>query len=698
MSKGPDDIAGGFYLPCMAGSVAYDRVAGYFSSAIYLLAWPALRTFASAGGRIRLICSPNLSRADIDGLELGYRARSEAELADLLTTELRDMLASPTLGRPTQVLAGLVAVGIVELRLAFLESRAPASDKRLFHDKVGIFRDAVGDRVGFRGTMNETFLGLAPDGNLESIDIFPSWADARDASRLVEAEARFEALWNNDVAGATVRPFPDVVIAELRRASESAQPWEVLVDEISQDTSTEVPGKDLLGGLRQHQREAVHAWWANDRRGILEHATGSGKTVTAAALIREAVNRGEASLVVVPSSALMRQWTAQLESLLGDLGPRILKCGDGWEEWRGPRLLSSWLRPAPGEARIVLAVANTASSTDFLARAASVQLIVADEVHRLGSPTLRRVLSIDARHRLGLTATLDRAGDSTGTALVQEYFGGVVHTYSLHDAIRDGWLTPYSYHAHTVGLDAEESKRWMALSTRIRRRRGQLGGGGNLSYAAPDDDRLKLMLIERSRVAKQARAKVDMARAILRSWYHPGDRWLVYCDDLRQMRNVANALQSVVPAVYEYHSTMAGDQSQTLREFEVNGGVVVAIKCLDEGVDIPVASHALILASSRNPREFVQRRGRVLRIHPNKPRAHVHDVLVVPEAAKADPDDLDWATLGELARASLFARDAVNPESRTELEILCLRASVDIAELARYGYDDRVEEDADAAA
>ena len=177
---------------------------------------------------------------------------------------------------------------------------------------------------------------------------------------------------------------------------------------------------------------------------------------------------------------------------------------------------------------------------------------------------------------------------------------------------------------------------------------------------------MKGLLIKRARVIKKAKAKVRLARSVVEECYRDGQRWLVYCEDQDQLGDVITELLDANLPVTEYHSAMTGDRSAALHNFAINGGVVVSIRCLDEGVDIPVASHALILASSRNPREFIQRRGRVLRMAPDKAYAAIYDAIVVPRPP-LEPSGRAMI-LGELARAAEFANSAFTKAGLSELD------------------------------
>lgn len=676
-NKAVDDIAARFYLPCMRSADRYDRVSGYFSSAVFSVAWPALKEFVKAGGRMRVICSPVLSAHDLAGLREGHEAQADEEIAQALVAELQVLLASSRSRKPTRVFAGLVASGVVELRMAMLSDTAGPGDRRLFHDKVGVFIDAADDAVGFRGSMNETYLGLAADGNLESVDVFPSWADGRDAARAREARERFEQLWSDHVPAVRVRALSALALTFIREAG--AQDWEVLVDEVIAEASVREATPATARPLHDHQVEALATWNLHGRRGLLEHATGAGKTYTAIRAIREVLAEGGSAMVLVPSSLLLRQWDTELSTHLADIHPRILLVGDGNDSWRRDELLRPWTSPpaSSDSPQVVVAMIPTAATEAFLTRVRVHQrtLVVADEAHRLGSTQARRLLELQAPWRLGLSATPHRAGDREGTGALLDYFGGILEPpYTLADAIADRVLTPYHYRPHEVELTPQEQDDYEDLTRRIRREAGQRGDALDDLSA---NDRLRKLTIARARILKQAHGKVDLSLRVLGEHYNPGQRWLVYCDSLAQLRTVRARLHAAGLPTLEYHADMAGDRQATLVELEINGGILVSIRCLDEGVDLPAVDHALILASSRNPREFIQRRGRILRRYPGKRLAHLHDAVTTP-APTANSAAGDRLLSGELHRVLDFAHGASNPTAIGQVEALCIRHGVPV--------------------
>jgi superfamily II DNA or RNA helicase len=682
-----DDLARDFYAPAMRGAARYDRITGFFSSGAFVLYWPALRDFAQRRGRIRLLCSPRLSPADSDGAVRGYAARDDATLQQKLADELEAMLARPELRTPAVAFAALVAGGVVEVRLARLADATSEGDRRMFHDKVGLFHDTTGASIGFRGSANESYLGLSQgQGNVESIDAWPSWAGDRDASRVTNAVRRFDRLWKGQASGIEILKLPEGMHAVLRQAS-SGKDWQEVLDELAAVDERVSAVRTAPGGrpLRKQQIAGLAKWEANGRRGILAHATGSGKTVTGITVIGE---HAGPTIVVAPTELVAEQWFKQLRADLGPSGRRVHMCGAGHTDWRDR--LRTWMTDA-GTHRIAVAVAPTAASERFQSQVRGLNelLFVGDEVHRLGASSYDSLLRLKAPYRLGLSATPERAGDPEGTERLLQYFGGIVHRYTLDDAMRDNVLCNYLYHPQTVRLDDIEQQEWADLTRKIGRAIAA-GGSGADALQRPA---VKVMIMQRARIAKKAAAKAPAVVTTVRNSYANGDHWLVYCDDIAQMDLVASGLRDAGIDTLTYHSDMAGDKASTLRHFRSNGGAVVSIKCLDEGVDIPECSHAMIAASSRNPREFIQRRGRVLRKTDDKQLAVIHDLLVLPASAVDDTTRaLVW---GELARAGQFARSALNTDARLALEEACVDVGLGLEDLyAELGAGFEDDEDA----
>ena len=675
------DVAADFYQPCMRDAIRYDRITGYFSSAVYLIVWTEIVDFAARGGRIRVICSPVLSAADAESIAEAYRALATDDVAESLLSEYRILLQHPFLAEPAKALAGLIVDGIVDIRIAQVSPHAKASSRSMFHDKTGLFFDDNDDAIGFRGGINETYLGFAPGGNVDSITVWTSWAGGREAELIASNVERFERLWSGTAQGVDVHEVPDIALEEFSRTAAESDSWQVTAEALAARVHiAHQPIHHSGYALRPHQQNAIEKWERSGRVGLIEHATATGKTITAIEAIRRELLDGRRAVVIVPSVALLDQWVSELSAHLSDLSVRVQMCGGGHSEWN--TLLAAWLEPTEGH-RIVVSTIATAATPRFLGilrRASGRVFLVADEAHRLGARQSQQILEVEAVTRLGLSATPERAGDPDGTRRLFDYFNGVVDSFTLKDALRADppMLTPYSYQPLLVQLSDEEQHTWDRLSDEIARSIARHAGSDELWQEAMEHPEVRRLQIERARVIKKASAKTLLARSVAEDHFNQGERWLVYCEDQEQLRDVVAELLAADLPVTEYHSAMDGDRVATLGNFAANGGVIVSIKCLDEGIDIPNATHALILASSRNPREFIQRRGRVLRLSPDKPIAQIYDAIVVPKPPLESSGRS--MILGELARAAEFADGAFTKASIGELDRAFVEAGGDLTD------------------
>jgi len=688
-NRGWDDIASEFYLPSMRGSIQYDRAVGFFSSSVLLLAWDALEKFVGRGGRIRIVCSHHMSDADIRALSSGYSCDEIVENA--LHEQIEQLLQDEKTRNPLKLLACLVRSHVMDLKVAVVDEYTGVQAGAMFHSKLGLFRDDQSNVVAFKGSMNETWNGLANDGNLETVDVFISWGTTREETRVRQEIEYFESLWTDRMPGVRVYTFPSAVREKILRVAGTSD-WHVLLQEVRQQKREESSESSLVTHaiLRKHQVYALDVWRRSDRRGILAYATGSGKTYVAMCAIRDALEQGEVAIVVVPSIDLLDQWKDQLRRGLEDLRPLILICGGGNVRWQATDLLRVATRERTlSGARIILATLQTASSDEFLSRVTQGEhiLLVVDEVHRSGSPEASHLLSLRCGPRLGLSATPTRYGDEDGSARVLSFFDGVLPcVFTLSDGIREGVLTPYFYYPIVVHLSEQEREEWLALTTRIGR---QLAAMKSKDDQAGLAESIKLLAVKRARIAKTAEAKLPAAVSIVKEYHQSDQRWLIYCDSAEQASAVASLLRGEGLPAQEYHTKMIGHRKQTLRRFDLHGGILVAIRCLDEGVDVPLATHGLIIASSTNPREFIQRRGRLLRRAQGKLFAHIHDVLIAPPRDDAEEDRFHSLVQAELARAFRFGSEAENPDCVTRLKILAnqYNMTLDLGERVGYEYE-----------
>lgn len=656
---GERDPVSGFYKPCLDAAVAYDRAVGYFRSSVFAVIGQPFLDFARRGGKARFICSPSITEEDAQAIASGYIQRDEV-VEQAISRDIDALLSDPAAGHRAKLLATFIKFGALDIKVAIR-----SGGNGIYHEKIGIFDDGRGHQVSFLGSANETWSAWHAEGNHESIEVFRSWLPA-DETRVKAHQKIFDLLWKGETQGVDTIDFPE---AQQRKLLSVAAPG--LDDPEIDPTHTDGSRRRRL---LPHQAIAIDLWEKAGRRGVFEHATGSGKTFTAIEAIKKHLASGEPAIVLVPSQLLHEQWKREILEEIPDAS--VLMAGGGHVKWRERGRLRSHTSPGLGMNRVVIATMQTASTNAFINGLAQGDhlLIVADEIHQIGSPKNSRALAVRSGASLGLSATPIRYGDPEGTQRIFDRFGPVIPpAITLQDAITAGRLVNYEYFPHAVHLSDDESALWKRLTKQISfelAKTKKKDGSGGLT------DKAKMLLIQRSRIAKKARVKTGLATGVIKKEFHEGQSWLVYCEDSSQLDEMLSKLRDEGFQPLEYHSNMSGDKVEALNWFKKFGGILVSIKCLDEGVDIPAVSHAFILASSQNPRQFIQRRGRVLRKSTSKDLAVIHDAIVVPVDPESEGEQISLLK-AELVRALEFADSAFNKGAGADLRRIAIEMGID---------------------
>lgn len=680
------NVVSEFFLPILSKSVSYNRLSGYFSSQVLALAARGIAGLISNNGRMRLITSLDLQPADIEVLQNTPSVTIEEEqivrafekaLGNL--DELSDLFVRNHL----KALAWMLSRELLEIRV--INPRKLSNSPGIFHQKVGIFTDGLGDQISFSGSVNETAYGWTQ--NIEEFKVFKSW-EPSESRYLKHDQDMFDRYWElGEMPGSGVFKLPE----GAKRVLTTQAPEELSELDLSQliDLQKQVaPSR-----LRAYQHEAVQSWIRADRRGILEMATGTGKTITASYCIRDFIESSSEPIVVVtcPSQSIAAQW----EKVLAEWSPIVAGKDPKWRDNFANRV--SEMRFGTQKSAMLVVIQNTASRRSFqellnsFITGAGDALLVADEMHGLGSQIFRQALNSGFSSRLGLSATPARWMDDDGTDLLLDYFGGVVFKFGIHEAL--AWidpntgqaaLCPYEYWPVFVDLSRHEVSEYLKLTGEINQLRSRLGDDG-----ANESEKLKMLYFQRADILKSAESKLPALRKIL-SGIENISGCLIYCSDFEQLESV----KKLVDEIGLKFAVFTGDEdSRPQREYgglserdwilndftKGNVQVLIAIKCLDEGVDIPSARLGVILASTTNPREFIQRRGRLIRNEVGKNNATIFDLVVSP--------DLDsWGSAPatkvarrlfskELLRIREFAEDAMNAdeiEGRILSEVLKL--------------------------
>ena len=652
-------------MPCFLNSLSYHRAVGYFSSSSLSLAAKGIHAFIKSGGKMQLIASPYLSQQDIHDISKGYLLRREAEeraLLSVLESEYDEITA-----HRLALLAWLIEHERLDIKIAVVKGR---SRYGIYHEKLGIFADGR-DCLAFTGSPNESQSGLV--SNFENIDVFASWLP-KDEDRVAEKLTNFKNLWDDNTRFLDVYPFPEAARRSLlkrtiaivpNRDPEEGPPSVPVYVDIPKGCPTLPPNLKL----RPYQRKAIDAWLAAKKQGTMMMATGSGKTITALSLIEHEYFNSDlqAALIIAPYKHLISQWAA--EATLFGLEP--LCCLEAQAKWSNLLEANLSVLKAGGIGFLtVISTNNTFMSPRFqsiLSYFPTNTLIIADESHNLGSPKMLSLLPHRFPFRLALSATPEKWFDVDATKHLCDYFGKVVFEFTLRQGIQHGALVPYRYYPHFVNLTHDESERFLALSKR-------LATAMQSKPSQQDADYPSMLLYERARLVASAHNKLGILRKLMQSRLDT-THTLFYCGDgsvetestsdiQRQVDMVARILGSELHfRIAKYTAEVPLTDRDELKIKIDNGDLqgLVAIRCLDEGIDIPSIRTAFILASSSNPRQFIQRRGRVLRPFPGKTEAEIFDMIVLPpKESLASYESERTLIKKELNRCLQFGDAAIN--------------------------------------
>lgn len=592
-----------FYVPSLARSISYDRGVGFFTSNWLRLAAAGLAGLAANGGKARIIASPKLDPDDCAALNQGADARNDPLLRAALERALEDLardLATDTLS----TLAWMVADGLLDFRIAIPTGELDGD----FHDKFGVFRDASKNAIAFHGSPNDSERAFR---NYESISIYYSWIDDREFARVKGQQERFDLIWGNGDVNVRVYQLPDAVrrnLIEFTTRSERPYP-------------APSAGEEANTRRWRHQREAV-AEFLKKKHGILEMATGTGKTRTALSIMDELRERGLVRTFIVAAygTDLLDQWHKEL---VRRTSLPIFRAYERHHE------AQSFLND-PEDAILLVSRQSLAEILPRLRPSACHHgMIVCDEVHGMGSPAL--VSSLTGRlkpfaYRLGLSATPEREYDAAGNRFIEDEIGPVIFRFGLREAIERGILCGFDYVDLEYAFSDEDRA---AVHQAIRRYHAKVSAG-----EAPA---VEVLYQEIARIRKLSREKLQPFRTYTHAHPEALERSLIFVETAEYGMLVQDILMGLS---VDFHTYYGDDDRANLGRF-ARGELDSLITChrISEGIDIQSVNTIVLFAAARARLETVQRLGRCLRIDPSNPtkRAVVIDFIRIDDIDDNDP-------------------------------------------------------------
>ena len=689
-----------FYLDGLANSKEFNLLLGYFSSSAINLLSVGFATFISKGGKMKMVINHLLSAMDKKAI-----SRVEDNPNEIRVFDLTDVVS---LGRVLdeydihffECLAYLIAEKRIEIKVI-----KPKNGKGIAHYKSGVFSDGE-DFVGYKASCNFTLYGLSE--NLEELEAFLSWENGR-SNKLIKKQLNliddYFAEKDEDVEYIPVSEIEVVLrdrfgkkdINELLVQEEQLlrKKQTLILNPKIKKTITKLfsemeiirrtPKFPYSEGPREYQINAYKSWVANSYKGMFAMATGTGKTITSLnCLLNEYKKTGiYRAIITVPTTALVEQWKKEC-SKFNFKNIITVSSKENWDKNLSFFNTASKLIDTSYIVIVTYASLPRPKFQSYFTQLPKDTILIADETHNLGSQGVLRLLpNIHLEKRIGLSATPHRKFDETGNQAIQEFFNDeppYIVSYSMEEALNIGWLCKYTYHPHIVKLTDPEMEKYKELSLQLLR----MGLFDKETGSFRSTPEIEKKLLERKRIIHKAANKLDAFKEILKSEFDKRRNLkytLIYVpegveacfdetdfsvetDEENRLINeytkaVSQTDDSVMVKQFTANST---NREVILKDFEESKiHVLTSMKCLDEGVDVPRSELAIFCASTGNPRQFIQRRGRVLRLHKDKVHATIHDLVVVPEVANESTFEMEKGLVKkELERVVDFANLAMN--------------------------------------
>lgn len=664
ISYGDDNITQAFLVPALKNTKLYQRSVGFFSSSVLEPILDGVVALARNGGSIQLIASPRLNGDDIQAISLGYEKREEVVNKAFTRDFIAEISGLDELR--LQVLAQLVAQGTLDIRIAV------TGNCGIYHDKLGILEDFDGDVVVFYGSANSSINGYKE--NYEKIRVVKSW-DASDLESITDERNEFNRLWDG------TNPF-----VKVYKYQDSAKANILTVIEHKKNETAAIKGSPII--LRDYQEAAINAWVNNNYHGFYVMATGTGKTWTAIYSAKKLLEKHPAIIVITaPYKHLVRQWADDVEKVFPE-AKIIMVLGENtqWEQELNHQIIRK--KYSSDIQIIVISTIASFQQDRFLntiRKSKEDKLLIVDEAHRFTDHP--DVLKQDFKYMLGLSATPFSGTSAQRGYELMAFFGGQIFNLPIETALERGFLVPYNYYPIFVHSSEDEESKFRYHTQKI------LSCFKNNVCINPDQ--LVKSLRNRLRVISMATEKQEQIDEILNQ-VAESDHLVVYCGDGRLFDQETGSelrhIQSIkrVLSAHGYKSSQFTAQENMSDRMELvdafNRGEIsalAAIRCLDEGINIPSIKSALILSSNDDYREFVQRRGRILRKYNNKKYANIYDVIVLPSY-----DLQGWAKI-ELRRFREYGRLALNwSDLESELEAQLHTYGLSEEDIDVYDYED----------
>lgn len=667
-----------FYIPALKESILYERAVGYFTIGALINLTEGIIDLIKRNGEIHIIASPHLLESDLHFFQHAI-SLDEEFISHKLSSQIYKVLETNSKLK-LDLIAHLISAKILKIKIAY-------KSNGLYHEKLGLMTDFEGNYIAMEGSNNETT--SAQLTNYESFKVFPSWVEGI-SEYAKDTRIHFSKLWNSEIHSLTVIDLPLAIEQKIISTYKTSENLESSINNIENINDNEVlNNKDThivnRKELYPYQQTAINEFIQNEYRHFFEMATGTGKTFTSIKAIKKLIEEFKRVFVIilVPQIDLQTQWYEELKNqditdiqLLGGI-----ESSNNWRDNFNKNILNYNLK--------MNSVFYISTYDSFFTKLISEinhldnLAIVIDEAHNLSRNQIQKLPS-HAKFRLGLSATPEKHSKEETNKIIQYFIGKEKQTYkyTIEQAISNNFLSHYTYEPIFLRLTTEEYELYTILSKKI---------AAAISSDNKQDDVVNRLLNERSLIVKKATNKIVKLNELLLDNNYDFRNSVIYCGQGKDLETEEKIIDKVTSSIYKHRglsiSTFTSNtenRKEVLRKFESGFyDTLVAIKCFDEGVDVPKLDKIYIMASDRLLRQTIQRRGRVLRKckESGKDSAFIFDFVVLP------PEDTLGKNLvkNELIRVKEYARLATNKDT-LDRKIYALEQEYQIAKEDYHDY------------
>lgn len=660
-----------FYNVVLPVTKLYCRAVGFFSSTSFLEISYGILELVKNDGKMQLITSPRLSEDDVSAINRGYEAREKVYLRAFE----REMYVPQNINEQNRlnILANLIEHGLLEIKIAVTKN----PERSMYHEKIGLFLDDEGNEIAISGSNNESENAISE--NFESFQVFCNWIEG-DRERVEICKKDFDDMWNDNQKDLDIFAFPELPKAFIKKYQTTKITPKMIKNPnlLEFESALENGDEDKLFfhfpsevSPREYQREAIRKFVKNDFECLFAMATGTGKTLTSLFAANELSfyrNLNEI-LIIVPLKDLVDQWEKDIRKYFSGNVISVYS-GLDWKDKISELAILKFLNNDKSHKTVIITTYDSfaLNNQKIISALSENTLIIADEVHKFGAATYSQKLPESISFRIGLSATPKRPFDDRGTQAIFDYFcpSDSPYVFGIKEAIEAEMLCRYNYYPSIVPLTYDEMKSYEDLSEKISR----VSAYANSSNSDEKDrEFLEQLLKERHRIVERAENKKEVFLSLMVTQIKKyQDKTIVFCPD--GVDESGNDLLSLYKKeLWErfvaknkfviMNEYVQGTERNVIESFAAGTiHILFAKQRLNEGIDIPSAKRAIFISSSTSEREFIQRRGRVLRKAPGKLIAEIFDFIVVP----SDRNSKYAISIieSELKRAMDFAQTAEN--------------------------------------